>query len=182
MSTGAKPKLSANSRKVAFAAASSPGVEQDLAPGRVARVGRNVLGVQRVERLDHTGARREGGDPLAPGLITEVGHLDWVRSRELVGGVDQDASVPRWQVSHGGRDVRPHHREKHHVSLRGLRDRPRRGQRAQVGDDLVQRGRTAAVAQHHAVTGRYQMTGEGLGNGAGANGSKVHEPRISPAF
>ena len=90
--------------------------------------------------------------------------------------------VTETKIVHGGRDVRPHHREKHHVSLRGLRDRPRRGQRAQVGDDLVQGGRTAAVTQHHAMTGRYQMTGEGLGNGASANGSKVHEPRISQVF
>jgi hypothetical protein len=43
-------------------------------------------------------------------------------------------------------------------------------------------GRTATVAQHHAMTGRYQMTGEGLGNGAGANGSKVHDPQTSQAF
>jgi hypothetical protein len=32
------------------------------------------------------------------------------------------------------------------------------------------------------MTGRYQMTGEGLGNGAGANGSKVHDPQTSQAF
>ena len=94
--TGANPSLLISWSKSAQASVVVPGVEHDLAAVAVARIGAEVTGGHRVERLDDRRTGEVAGDPFAAGFLAEVdiAAVDRCVFSELVGGVDHDPPAP----------------------------------------------------------------------------------------
>jgi hypothetical protein len=124
-----------------------------------------------VERLDDPCAGHERGVVFAAGLIPQVDDFGPGAS-PLVCRVDHDAPGQVDVLDGGGHRVPPYG-EQHEVGLGGVGDGPGRcaGAGAKLFDNVLERFRSAAVAEDRLVAGRDGLARYGLGDRSRADSS-----------